>query len=141
MEGIDNFIQRIESIPQYKESTPQQKPSPEVGWLDRNYRTSKELDAKDKDTDISLKKIYGWSIIGVLGVWELFVIGFCFIQVCCPNAKEISDAVFITLLTCHGKYSDLADDRTELLIPERKELEITVSKIYKTRCNYGKHEN
>lgn len=99
MEGIDNFIQRIESIPQDKESTPQQKPSPEVGWLDRNYRTSKELDAKDKDTDISLKKIYGWSIIGVLGVWELFVIGFCFIQVCCPNAKEISDAVFITLLT------------------------------------------
>ncbi|KAA6319247.1 hypothetical protein EZS27_030836 [termite gut metagenome] len=53
----------------------------------------------DKKGDIDLKKMYGINIIRVLIGWELFVICFSLIQICCPYSYKISDTVFIALLT------------------------------------------
>lgn len=57
-----------------------------------------ELSQQDKKADINLKVIYGISVIGILVVWEIFVILFTTSQL---NSKwdKISDSVLIALLT------------------------------------------
>lgn len=59
------------------------------------------LSNKDKSADISLKKVYGWGILGILIVWELFVIFFSWKQLnpCDKCVHKVSDSVFIALLT------------------------------------------
>ncbi|MDR3132666.1 MAG: hypothetical protein LBU42_01410 [Prevotellaceae bacterium] len=64
--------------------------------IQREQRFQQELE--DKDADISLKKTYGWTIIAVLGLWELFVIVIIAIHLGSKAAK-LSDTVLITLLT------------------------------------------
>jgi Fe2+ transport system protein B len=64
--------------------------------IQREQRFQQEIE--DKDADISLKKTYGWTIIAVLGLWELFVIVIIAIHLGSKVAK-LSDTVLITLLT------------------------------------------
>ncbi|OAV70894.1 hypothetical protein Barb6_01603 [Bacteroidales bacterium Barb6] len=67
--------------------------------LDNDASILESLRHKDKNTDIRLKKTYGWGIIGVLYIWIRFVIAFLIIAMLCPNARKVSDTVFIALLT------------------------------------------
>ncbi|MDR0581831.1 MAG: hypothetical protein LBG31_02590 [Prevotellaceae bacterium] len=64
--------------------------------IQREQRFQQELE--DKDADISLKKTYGWTIIAVLGLWEIFVIVIIAIHLGSEAAK-LSDTVLVTLLT------------------------------------------
>jgi hypothetical protein len=59
-------------------------------------KIQQEID--DKGADISLKKAYGWAIIAVLGLWEVFVIVVTITQITGCSVK-ISDTVFVALLT------------------------------------------
>ena len=53
---------------------------------------------KDRLSDIDLKRIYGWTILGVLALWVIFVIFVC-IAYMFQNCPNLSDNVLITLLT------------------------------------------
>lgn len=70
--------------------------------LDKDYQTSiklaKLLQIKDKLADISLKKIYGYFILGILGLWVI-VVAFICITYIFQDKPNMSDGVLITLLT------------------------------------------
>lgn len=53
---------------------------------------------KDRLSDIDLKRIYGWTILGVLVLWVIFVIFVC-ITYMFQKSPNLSDNVLITLLT------------------------------------------
>lgn len=69
--------------------------------LSKNEQVAKQLANQDKDTDIKLKKLYGWGILGILVIWEIFVICFSWKQLtpCDLCVKKVSDTVFVALLT------------------------------------------
>lgn len=69
--------------------------------LSINDKISKDLENKDKSTDIWLKRAYGLSILTILIIWEIFVIKFSMKQLnpCTFQIRHVSDPVFITLLT------------------------------------------
>ena len=70
--------------------------------LDKDYQTSIKLaellQIKDKLADISLKKIYGYFILGILGLWVI-VVAFICITYIFQDKPNMSDGVLITLLT------------------------------------------
>lgn len=69
--------------------------------LSINDEISKDLENKDKSTDICLKRIYGYSILLILFIWEVFVITFSYKQLnpCSFQIRYASDEVIIVLLT------------------------------------------
>ena len=70
--------------------------------LDKDYQTSIKLaellQIKDRLADISLKKIYGYFILGILGLWVI-VVAFICITYIFQDKPNMSDGVLITLLT------------------------------------------
>lgn len=70
--------------------------------LDKDYQTSIKLaellQIKDKLADISLKKIYGYFILGILALWVI-VVAFICITYIFQDKPNMSDGVLITLLT------------------------------------------
>lgn len=69
--------------------------------LNLSASMSKDLEHKDKRTDIWLKRGYGLAILIVLGFWEWFVIMVVFSQLSQPEAHVhyLSDTVLVALLT------------------------------------------
>lgn len=96
---LDYFLSSIEKEPtETIENCISCEIKEEVKALSCDEKIMQRLFEKDKGTDIFLKKVYGWVIIGVLLLWECFVIIFSFLQISHCTIK-ISDAVFIALLT------------------------------------------
>lgn len=90
---LDEFLQGLEA-PQCG-CVETKKVEEEI--LSKDAKVFERLKDLDYKGDIDLKKMYGIAIIAVLGLWELFVIIFTFMQIC-PE-RRLSDAVLITLLT------------------------------------------
>lgn len=69
--------------------------------LEESEKLAAILKNRDKDADIWLKKLYGYGILIVLGLWELFVMKVICVQLN-PGDLEVkpySDPVLIALLT------------------------------------------
>lgn len=70
--------------------------------LDKDYQISLKLaellQIEDKLADISLKNIYGYCILGILGFWVIMVAFICITYIF-QNKPNMSDGVLITLLT------------------------------------------
>lgn len=67
--------------------------------LNESAKEAQDIANNDKKGDISLKKIYGISILIILILWVTFVVVFMMLQVCSDLAKTVSDTIIITLLT------------------------------------------
>lgn len=65
---------------------------------DYNLQLVKIINAKDKLTDISLKQIYGYCILGILGFWVIVVAFICIVYIF-QDFPNMSDSVLIVLLT------------------------------------------
>lgn len=63
-----------------------------------NESLAKSLERLEKKTDITLKKTYGFVILGILFLWEVFVISASCVQLN-PNVYHFSDGVLIALWT------------------------------------------
>lgn len=66
--------------------------------LDKDSQIAKDLKVKDILTDINLKKVYGYCILGILSFW-LLIVAFICITYIFQEKPNMSDAVLITLLT------------------------------------------
>ena len=94
----DDFIQKIEDANTPEDHSSEYNKLDELARLRKDRQEFGNLDNKDKDQDIKLKKIYGISILCGLGIWVLFVITYMFMHFYCP-LNRLSDNVIITLLT------------------------------------------
>lgn len=92
------FVEELKEIISYNDITASTDAAKE---LESNEQIAKRLSNKDKNTDICLKWVYGCGILGILIVWELFVIFFSWKQLnpCDKCVHKVSDTVFVALLT------------------------------------------
>lgn len=101
MSRLDDFLrENAERVSNDGIDAPISKEASEM--LDKDYQTSIKLaellQIKDKLADISLKKIYGYFILGILGLWVI-VVAFICITYIFQDKPNMSDGVLITLLT------------------------------------------
>ena len=88
--SVKEFIEEIQDTQPIQHSM-----ADSAEMLSKNEQVAKQLANQDKDTDIKLKKLYGWGILGILAIWEIFVICFSWKQLtpCDLCVKKVSDTV------------------------------------------------
>lgn len=91
---LDDFLKSMLSHPNAKGDEKQEE---SAEMLLKDSRIEKAIKIYDKYSDIELKKLYGKWILVILSGWILFVMIFSFFQLYVK--KNVSDAVFITLIT------------------------------------------
>lgn len=94
MDKLDEFIDDIRKHPNANDKSGNKEASE---LLEKDSEISKALKRKEQLTDIRLKEIYGYCILGILILWVVVVCVFIFFQLYVLH--PVSDTVIITLLT------------------------------------------
>jgi hypothetical protein len=100
LKGIDEFVKHVKEEGVAETTNAGAASNAYLDALASSFQREQRFqqEMEDKDADISLKKTYGWTIIAVLGLWEIFVIVIVAIHLG-SKAVKLSDTVLITLLT------------------------------------------
>jgi Fe2+ transport system protein B len=100
LKGIDDFVKHVKEENVAETTNADSAANTYLDALSSSFQREQRFqqEMEDKEADISLKKTYGWAIIAVLGLWELFVIVIIAIHLG-SKAVKLSDTVLITLLT------------------------------------------